>query len=100
MRRRRKINFAKIFLVIGLLLIAVCQVRELTAEYVVTEQEYFVQPKDTVWAIAERYFDSQDRYRHFGEFVHSIAAYNGTEGVIYPNQRLLIPLSKSRQVLK
>lgn len=60
-------------------------------EYDTTTAYVEVQSKDTMWGIAERYFDRQDRYKHFGEFVHSIATYNG-DSRVYAGQVLRVPL--------
>lgn len=61
-------------------------------EYSMNKQAYLVKPRDTLWTIAERYYDKQNKYRHFGEFVYSIGAYNRLGKYIYPGQIIIVPL--------
>lgn len=61
-------------------------------EYFKSTEVHIVEPRETVWEIAGLYFERQNRYRHFGEFVYSIEQANGGGGIIHPGQKLAIPL--------
>lgn len=78
--------FALLILVIFLM--TTCDFKE----YTMNEQVYLVKPRDTLWTIAEQYFEKQNRYRHFGEFVFSIGKYNNLGKYIYPGQVIIVPL--------
>lgn len=57
----------------------------------VTDITYTVQTGDTVWAIAERYADTQ--VKPFNEFVFEIQSRNDLAGkYIKPGDQLVIPL--------
>lgn len=49
-------------------------------EYVQRVEYYKVKSGDTVWEICEDYFDKQDRYRNFNEFVYVIRHINKLPG--------------------
>lgn len=80
--------YAAFFAVVMATLLMTMQPRE----YSMNKQAYLVKPRDTLWTIAEQYFDKQNKYRHFGEFVYSIGAYNHLGKYIYPGQVIIVPL--------
>lgn len=65
-------------------------------------QKVTVAPNDTVWKIAGNYFDKQDRYNNFDEFLYYVRKDNNLVGekaklYIQPGDVLIIKLNKRKR---
>ena len=65
-------------------------------------QKVTVAGNDTVWKIAENYFDKQDRYNNFDEFLYYVRKDNNLVGenaklYIQPGDELIIKLNKRKR---
>lgn len=88
-------DFLKGLLIGALLIVAAASCgSSFGKEYVLQKEYHHVERGDTIWGIAEHYYDKQNRYRNFNEFVHWVSKYNNYDGKrhIQPGEVLLIPL--------
>lgn len=84
--------------VLLLLVLAAFMCSGLKTDYVNTTESYTVKSGDTLWYIAGKYFDKQDKEDHFGEFQWQIREANADKFAdnrsLQPGDVLIIPLSK------
>lgn len=70
----------------------------LNTEYEKKEVHYTVQPGDTLWYIAGKYFNQQDKENHFGTFQWTIKEANeekfADDRWLKPGDVLIIPLER------
>lgn len=85
-------------IIAGLLIIAAFLCSGLKTDYVKTEAHYTVQNGDTLWYIAGKYFNKQDRHHHFGEWQWQIREANANKfadnRILQPGDVLVIPLER------
>jgi hypothetical protein len=95
-RTKKKVNVPRLIaLVAGLVTAAVllCGALDPYPSYMTIYENHVVEAGQTVWEIAARNFDKQDRARTMDEFVGDIIRYNGIRNAdIYPGQVIVIPL--------
>lgn len=67
-------------------------------EYAKSEAYYTVENGDTLWYVAGKYFNQQDKENHFGEFQYSIREANKelfeNNRQLQPGDIIVIPLYK------
>lgn len=61
--------------------------------YEKTEKRVVVSAGQTIWGIAYKYYDQQNKYRSMDEFVYTITQRNGLMGkFIHPGDIIVVPL--------
>lgn len=85
-------------LIAGLLIALAFIFSSFNTEYIKSEVSYKVQQGDTLWYIAGKYFNKQDKEDHFGEFQWQIREANADKfannRMLQPGDVLIIPLER------